>query len=753
MSTPGFLSRQRRLLFATLLALPYSLHASNTILVEHNGATDPLDEGFILEQTSPDGSAPTEFGPIIDDLNINGMDAWYSGDGFIESRYRYNLSTQELTDVSNAQVWEFTATFRNLSLNQTPVESTLPGSLGTYAAIAVNSKRIDLNLHTDGEENQILTLDPLVQSAQLTIPDLAMNYATLTVRYISTTGFADVIVNGENVFTGHVGAPVVSSFNNITFGGDGGHFHHIQLTLDPDEDNDGVPNGIDNCPGLADPDQTNTDGDAFGDACDSDWDGDNVDNEDDIFPLDGSRAVSCDPGYYGAFECTAAAAGTFVATSAALQATDCAVGTYSETVASTVCLIASVGHYVGSTGQSMQTACEAGSFAASGGAVACDLAPAGSYIPDPGATSSIECPAGHFSDEDGSIECEAASLGHYVNGTGQIIQQACDPGSFSDSTGALACTLAAAGTFVADAMAISATDCPVGRFSATEGGTECQLASAGNFVDQIGQIEQTACVVGTFSTLTGATSCDPAPIGFYVDTVAASVAIACPAGTTTLNTGSNSIDDCLNDTDADSVIDTIDNCPLIPNPAQEDADGNGVGDACEEDDENQVFCKGIPATIIGTQAGELIIGTAGDDVIVGGGGSDTIKGEGGNDIICGGTGADIIFGGSGDDRLFGGKGFDTLSGGSGDDELRGGQDSDILSGDSGNDTLLGRKGSDWLYGGLGQDLLRGGDGNDRLFGGFGADTLKGGQGYDVCNGGWGHSDTANASCEVTPHVP
>ena len=56
--------------------------------------------------------------------------------------------------------------------------------------------------------------------------------------------------------------------------------------LPQDQDWDGVCDGLDNCPGVANPDQADSDGDGIGDACVStaDTDGDGIPNVDDACP-------------------------------------------------------------------------------------------------------------------------------------------------------------------------------------------------------------------------------------------------------------------------------------------------------------------------------------------------------------------------------------------------------------------------------------------------------------------------------------
>jgi hypothetical protein len=122
----------------------------------------------------------------------------------------------------------------------------------------------------------------------------------------------------------------------------------------------------------------------------------------------------------------------------------------------------------------------------------------------------------------------------------------------------------------------------------------------------------------------------------------------------------------------------------------------------------KALCNSRSATLVGTDANDLLVGTDAADVIADLGGNDGIRGRGGDDLICDGLGADVIEGGGGRDVLFGQ---------SGDDLLEGGPSADQLIGDKGDDTLLGQSGPDELYGGTGDDELNGGSESDFCVGG------------------------------------
>ena len=63
---------------------------------------------------------------------------------------------------------------------------------------------------------------------------------------------------------------------------------------DPDDDNDGIADGSDNCPLAITSDQIDTDGDNRGDACDPDDDNDGVADAEDAFPLDPAEWLDTD---------------------------------------------------------------------------------------------------------------------------------------------------------------------------------------------------------------------------------------------------------------------------------------------------------------------------------------------------------------------------------------------------------------------------------------------------------------------------
>jgi len=108
-------------------------------------------------------------------------------------------------------------------------------------------------------------------------PDNDNDGLSNTAEATSHTNPFDPDTDKDGILDGRDNCPLVANADQLDTDHDG-----IGNACDPDDDNDGVPDTSDNCPLVANPDQTDTDHNGVGDACSNDADGDrvldNVDN-------------------------------------------------------------------------------------------------------------------------------------------------------------------------------------------------------------------------------------------------------------------------------------------------------------------------------------------------------------------------------------------------------------------------------------------------------------------------------------------
>jgi len=74
----------------------------------------------------------------------------------------------------------------------------------------------------------------------------------------------------------------------------------------------------------------------------------------------------------------------------------------------------------------------------------------------------------------------------------------------------------------------------------------------------------------------------------------------------------NGVGDACQDSDGDGVTDAEDNCPSASNPGQEDADSNNIGDACQDSDGDGILdtadkCPADPDTSANAAAGDTCV--------------------------------------------------------------------------------------------------------------------------------------------------
>ncbi len=140
-------------------------------------------------------------------------------------------------------------------------------------------------------------------------------------------------------------------------------------------------------------------------------------------------------------------------------------------------------------------------------------------------------------------------------------------------------------------------------------------------------------------------------------------------------------------------------------------------------------CAGVPATLVGTAAGDVLIGTDGVDVIVGLGGDDQIWGHGGNDIICAGAGNDLLAGEAGADRLYGQRGRDLAGYGNAPGPIRANLAQGSVSVVDGRDRV---DSIEDLVGSTFDDRMIGNERDNTLIGHLGVDRVYGAAGNDTC---------------------
>ena len=135
-------------------------------------------------------------------------------------------------------------------------------------------------------------------SGVLTASDDDGGNLTFSVTTLPSKGILDYDGQGNFVYTANAG--LATSIDSFTFLVNDGYDWSassatVDITiLDADLDGDGILTSNDNCPSTANPEQADLDGDAVGDVCDSDIDGDNVVNDADAFPTDPSETLDSD---------------------------------------------------------------------------------------------------------------------------------------------------------------------------------------------------------------------------------------------------------------------------------------------------------------------------------------------------------------------------------------------------------------------------------------------------------------------------
>jgi len=328
----------------------------------------------------------------------------------------------------------------------------------------------------------------------------------------------------------------------------------------PDADTDQVPDGEDNCVGAANTNQTDTDGDLVGDACDDDDDNDGAADVNDNCRLVGNPGQentdgdplgnACDPDDDD---------------DGALDAAD------------NCPLVANAGQVDRNT---------------DGAGDACDDEDADGLV-------------------DAADNCPDTANGNQNDADGDALGDACDPDDDNDGLADAAdnCQLVANagqadadtdgvgdacdGDLDGDAIANAADNCPAAAnagqqdLDADGQGDACDLDDDNDGAPDATDNCPALANAGQVNTDADAQgdACDDDDDNDGAPDAADNCALVANAGQANADSDAQG-DACDDDDDNDTVPDATDNCALTSNFGQANADGDALGDACDDDDDN-----------------------------------------------------------------------------------------------------------------------------------------------------------------------